>query len=151
MEELEKNIIHGQVDLDIIKKVKENVSIPIIGNGDIKTVNDAKKMFEYTGVDGIMIGRAVIGTPWIIGQIINKLDGGETQEISNQIKLEIIKEHLKLVVAEKGEYIAIREMRKHICGYIKNLKQSSKFREKVNRIEDLNELITCLEEYFNSI
>ena len=76
MEELEKNIIHGQVDLDIIKKVKENVSIPIIGNGDIKTVNDAKKMFEYTGVDGIMIGRAVIGTPWIIGQIINKLDGG---------------------------------------------------------------------------
>ena len=108
-------------------------------------------MFEYTGVDGIMIGRATLGTPWIIGQIMDELSGKGKQEISNKMKLEIIKEHLKLAVEEKGEYIAIREMRKHICGYIKNMKESSKFREKVNRIEDLNELITCLEEYFNSI
>ena len=151
MEELEKNIIHGQVDLDIIKKVKENVSIPVIGNGDIKTASDAKKMLEYTGVDGIMIGRATIGTPWVIGQIIDELEGKEKQEISNEIKLEIIKEHLKLAVKEKGEYIAIREMRKHICGYIKNMKESSKFREKVNRIEDVNELTSCLDEYFNSL
>lgn len=151
MEELEKNTIHGQVDLDIIKKVKQAVNIPVIGNGDVKTANDAKKMFEYTGVDGIMVGRATLGTPWIIGQIIDELSGKEKQEISNSKKLEIIKEHLKLEIEEKGEYIAIREMRKHICGYIKNLKQSSKFREKVNRIEDLNELITCLDEYFNSL
>ena len=151
MVELEKNIIHGQVDLDIIKKVKESVSIPVIGNGDIRTAKDAKKIFEYTNVDGIMVGRATLGTPWIIGQIADELKGNEKQEIYNQKKLEIIKEHLNLAVKEKGEYIAIREMRKHICGYIKNLKQSSKFREKVNRIEDLNELITCLDEYFNSI
>jgi len=151
MEELEKNTIHGHVDLEIIKEVKENVSIPVIGNGDIKTASDAKKMFEYTSVDGIMMGRATLGTPWIIGQIIDELSGKEKQEISNEKKLEIIKEHLQLAVQEKGEYIAIREMRKHICGYIKNLKQSSKFREKVNRIEDLNELISCLDEYFNSI
>ena len=108
-------------------------------------------MFEYTGVDGIMIGRATLGNPWIIGQILDELNGKEKQEITNNNKLEVIKEHLKLAVKEKGEYIAIREMRKHICGYIKNMKESSKFREKVNRIEDLNELITCLEEYFNSI
>ena len=108
-------------------------------------------MFDYTGVDGIMVGRATLGTPWIIGQIIDELSEKEKQEITNEIKLEIIKEHLKLAVKEKGEYIAIREMRKHICGYIKNLKQSSKFREKVNRIEDLNELITCLDEYFNNL
>ena len=151
MEELEKNIIHGHVDLDIIKKVKESVNIPVIGNGDVRTANDAKKMFEYTGVDGIMIGRATLGNPWIIGQILDELNGKEKQEITNNNKLEVIKEHLKLAVKEKGEYIAIREMRKHICGYIKNMKESSKFREKVNRIEDLNELITCLEEYFNSI
>ena len=108
-------------------------------------------MFEYTNVDGIMIGRATLGTPWIIGQITDELKENEKQEVSNQKKLEIIKEHLNLAVQEKGEYIAIREMRKHICGYIKNMKESSKFREKVNRIEDLNELITCLDEYFNSI
>ena len=151
MEELEKSIIHGQADLDIIKKVKENVSIPVIGNGDVNNIQSARKMFEYTGVDGIMIGRATLGTPWIIGQIIDVLSGKEKQEITNNKKLEIIKEHLKLAVQEKGEYIAIREMRKHICGYIKNLKESSKIREKVNRIENIDKLITCLDEYFNSI
>ena len=151
MEELGKNIIHGQVDLEIIKKVKESVNIHVIGNGDIRTAEDAKKMFEYTGVDGIMVGRATLGTPWIIGQIIDELSEYKKQEISNNKKLEIIKEHLELAIKQKGEYIAIREMRKHICGYIKNLKQSSKFREKVNRIEDINELIVCLDEYFNSL
>ena len=151
MEELGKNIIHGHVDLNIIKKVKENVSIPVIGNGDVRDVKSAKKMFEYTGVDGIMVGRATLGNPWIIGQIIDELNGGQKQEISNQTKLEIIKEHLSLAVTEKGEYIAIREMRKHICGYIKNMKESSKFREKVNKIEDVNELTACLNEYFNNL
>ncbi len=145
------NTIHGHVDLDIIKKVKENVHIPVIGNGDVKTLDDVKKMFEYTGVDGIMIGRATLGNPWIIGEIIDNLNGNKVNKISNERKLEIIKEHLKLAVKEKGEYIAIREMRKHICWYIKKLKESSKIREKVNRIEDVNELITCLDEYFNSI
>ena len=151
MEELGKNIIHGHVDLDIIKQVKENVKIPVIGNGDIKTAEDAKKMFEYTGVDGIMIGRATLGNPWIIKQIVQELNGDKITEVSNKKKLEIIKEHLQLAVQEKGEYIAIREMRKHICWYIKNLKESSKFREKVNRIEDVNELTSCLDEYFNSL
>ena len=151
MEEQEKNIIHGHVDLEIIKKVKENVKIPVIGNGDIKNMQDAKKMFEYTGVDGIMIGRATLGQPWIIGQIINELNGNRTDEISNRDKLNIIKEHINLAIKEKGEYVAIREMRKHICWYIKNMKDSSKFREKVNNIEKTDELITCLEEYFNNI
>lgn len=145
------NIIHGQVDLQIIKKVKESVRIPVIGNGDIKNMQDAKEMFEYTGVDGIMLGRATLGQPWIIGQIMNELNGNKTDEILNKYKLDIIKEHLNLAIEEKGEYIAIREMRKHICWYIKNMKDSSKLRERVNKIEKTEELITCLEEYFNNI
>ena len=108
-------------------------------------------MFEYTGVDGIMIGRATLGAPWIIQDIINELNGKEVEQISNTKKLQIIKEHLKLAIEEKGEYIAIREMRKHICWYIKNLKNSSELREKVNKIEKTDELINCLEEYFNKI
>lgn len=108
-------------------------------------------MFKYTGVDGIMIGRATLGNPWTIGNIISNLNNQEVRKISNKEKLETIKEHLNLAVNEKGEYIAIREMRKHICWYIKNMKDSSKLREMVNRIENLEELVTCLEEYFNNI
>ena len=137
----------GKVDLDIIKKVKEAVNIPVIGNGDIRSIEDAKKMFDYCNVDGIMIGRATIGNPWIINQIVNE----EKKEISNEEKLKVLKEHIELAVEEKGEYIAVREMRKHICWYIKNLKESSKIREKINRIESVQELEACLEEYFKSL
>ena len=108
-------------------------------------------MFEYTGVDGIMIGRACLGNPWFIGGLIKELNGEEKETISNLQKLQIIKEHLGLAIEEKGEYIGIREMRRHICWYIKNLKDSSKLREKVNKIENVQELIVCLEEYFKSI
>ena len=148
MEEQETNTTRGHADLDIIKEVKENVNIPVIGNGDIKTVKDAIKMFEYTKVDGIMIGRGALGAPWLIGDIIKELSGEETDPISSNKKLYIIKEHLDLAVKDKGEYIAIREMRKHICWYVKNLKDSSKVREKINRIENIDELKACLDEYF---
>jgi len=123
----------------------------VIGNGDIKTAEDSKRMFEYTGVDGIMIGRGTLGNPWLIKNIVKELNGEQKDEISNTQKLAVIKEHLRLAVKEKGEYIAIREMRKHICWYIKNLKDSSSIREKVNKIEQTDELVEVLEEYFNTI
>ena len=108
-------------------------------------------MFDYTRVDGIMIGRGNLGNPCMIGNIINKLKGEEEKDISNEERLEIIKEHLNLAIKEKGEYIAVREMRKHICWYIKNLRESSKVRDRINKIENTKELIVCLEEYFNTL
>ena len=142
----------GTVDLEIIKKVKNAVSIPVIGNGDIKNKIDAKKMFEYTGVDGIMIGRGALGNPWIFEQIINMNNKNEKdREITNGERLEIIKKHIQLEVQNKNEVTAIKEMRKHICWYLKNLKDSTKIRNKINKIEKEQELIDCLTEYFNII
>lgn len=141
----------GLVDLDIIKQVKEAVKIPVIGNGDIKTVDDAEKMFEYTGVDGIMVGRGTLGNPWLIGQIVSKLGGNEVKNPTNEEKLDIIKKHFELEIQDKGEYVGIREMRKHISWYLKNLKDSSKIREKINVLETKQEVLDCLEGYFSII
>jgi len=142
----------GQVDLEIIKKVKEAVKIPVIGNGDVKTAQDAIKMFGYTGVDGIMIGRGILGEPWRIQDIIEELKTGKpAKEKTPKQKLEIIKEHIELEMKEKGEYVGVREMRKHICWYLKNLKDSSKVRQVINQLESKDEVIQTLEEYFNNI
>ena len=142
----------GHADLDIIKKVKESVNIPVIGNGDIKDEKAAKEMLEKTGVDGIMIGRAALGNPWIFEKIIYYLKTGEKlpDRPSNE-KLDLIKKHLELEVEEKGEYTAVREFRKHIAYYTKNLPNSSAFRSSVNVIERKEEFIHKIDEYFKNI
>lgn len=138
----------GMVDLDIIKKVKENVNIPVIGNGDVVDEISAKKMFEYTGVDGIMIGRGSFGNPWIFRNIIYYLQNGEKLvEPTNQEKLEVMKKHIKLAIEEKGE-IAVKELRKHIAWYTKNMKNSSEFRNSINKVETEEELLSKINEYF---
>ena len=141
----------GIADWDIIKQVKEAVNIPVIGNGDIKSPEDAKKIFEQTNVDGIMVGRAALGNPWIFRDIIDYLSGKPIKPVSNEEKLKTILQHIKLAVKQKGETIAIKEMRKHISSYIKNLKEASKLRERVNQIETKDLLVQCLKEYFKQL
>ncbi len=142
----------GDVDLDIIKKVKESVNIPVIGNGNIVDEESALKMFEYTGVDGIMIGRAAIGNPWLFKRIIHFLQTGEKlQEISSKEKLETIIKHIELEVEEKGQKVGIQELRKHMACYIKNLPNASKIRVRINQIGSKDELIEYLKECFLNI
>lgn len=139
----------GKADLDIIKKVKQAVNIPVIGNGDIVDEESALKMLEYTGVDGIMIGRGVFGNPWIFEKIRYFLETGEKlPEISNEEKLRVIKKHIEYELEEKQEITAIRELRKHIAWYTKNMPNSSDFRNEINKIEDKERLIKKVEEFF---
>ena len=139
----------GKVDLDIIKKVKESVKIPVIGNGDIVDEESALKMFEYTGVDGIMIGRGTFGNPWIFERIKYYLETGEKLPlVTNEEKLRVIKKQIQLELDNKPEVTAIREMRKHIAWYTKNMPNSSEFRCEINKIEDKEQIMEIVEDYF---
>lgn len=139
----------GNIDFDAIRKVKQAVHIPVIGNGNIVDEKSALNMLEYTGVDGIMIGRGAIGNPWIFSRIIHYLKTGEKQEeISNKQKLQTIIKHIELEVEQKGERVGIPELRKHLAYYTKNLPNASKIRVMINKISTKKELISSLKEVF---
>lgn len=135
----------GEADWDIIKILKENLDIPVIGNGDIISPEKAKQMIDYTGCDGIMIARAAQGNPWIFKRIVHYLKTGELlpkPTINEKIDLSI--RHLKLLVENKGEYIGVREMRKHLGWYIKGMPKSSEIRVVINKIEESKEMENLL-------
>lgn len=139
----------GNADWNIIKEVKQVVNIPVIGNGDIIDEETAYRMFEETNVDGIMIGRATLGNPWIFEKIIYYLQNGKKLDDKTSLeKLDVVKEHLTLEMHEKGELTGIKEFRKHLSAYTKNMPNSSEFRGKINKIEDKNNLIDMIEDYF---
>ena len=131
----------GEADLQIIKDVKEAVKIPVIGNGDIVDGESAKRMFDVTNCDAIMIGRGSNGNPWIFKEIIEYLKNGKViEKPTAEAKREMILRHLKMLVEYKGEYTAIREMRKQIAWYIKGMPNATLIRSEINQIEEVEEL-----------
>ena len=131
----------GQADWDIIRQVKEAVKIPVIGNGDIHTAEDVVRMKEQTGCDGFMIGRGAQGNPWIFRQILHKLETGEDlPRPSLQEVTEMVLRHARLQIEVKGEYVGMREIRKHAAWYTAGYKNSSKLRGKINEIENYEQL-----------
>jgi len=137
----------GTSDLDEIKKVKDAVSIPVIGNGDIVDLESANKMFQYTKVDGIMVGRAALGNPWIFRSIL------EGKEYIPKIKerYDVILEHLNLAVIRDGETVAIPKMRKHIAWYLKGLKNSSVAKDSINKETTYEGVVRILKQYFDTL
>ena len=131
----------GRADWDIIRQVKEAVSIPVIGNGDLLSADDVLAMKEQTGCDGFMIGRGAQGNPWIFRQILHKLETGEDlpkpgyEEISAMLL-----RHARMLIREKGDYIGIREMRKHAGWYLSGCRNASRLRGKMNEVETIQEL-----------
>lgn len=142
----------GHADWDIIRQVKNAVKIPVIGNGDIKTAYDAKKMIDETGCDAVMIGRGAQGNPFIFRQVNEYLKTGEiTYTPAPREKLAQTLEHIEMLIEEKGEYIGIREARKHIAWYIKGLNGSAKLKGVVFGIDSADAMRERLTEYMNNL
>ena len=138
----------GKANWDIIKEIKENVNIPVIGNGDIKSCYDAKKMMDYTLCDAVMIGRAAIGNPWLIKECVDYLENNkEPKEVTFYQKIDMMKYHYDLLLKTKGEAIASIEIRSFILYYLKGLPQSKEIKNKICSTKSAKEIFELLNEY----
>ena len=136
----------GHSDWSMIRRVKEQLSIPVIGNGDIWSAQDAADMLEQTGCDAVMIGRGAMGNPFLFREAVALIERGEViPPPSVDERMDLAARHLKLAVLDKGELVAVREMRKHISWYIKGLRGAARIREDINRASTLGQMEAVIE------
>ena len=137
----------GNADWSVIKAVKENVSIPVIGNGDVKSAVDAKKILDETGCDAVMIGRGVLGNPWIIKNSIDYLDGKEITTVSPKEKIDMCLHHLNYLNDLKNEKLACLEIRNHIGWYLKGIKDGNVVKNNIYQTSKICDIISILNEF----
>ena len=143
-----KQMYTGKSDWSHIKDIKAHVSIPVIGNGDVKSPEDAKQMIEETGCDGVMIGRAVLGNPWMIKQTVDYLTTGTYNKyVDYSEKFIVMEKHLDDLIALKGEKIAVLEMRGHLAWYAKGMKNSVAFKKEVQTVSTATDMRNKIHEY----
>lgn len=143
-----RQFYEGKADWHIIKEVKQAVKVPVFGNGDIFTVADGLRMFQETGVDGLMIGRGADGNPWLFSQLKAALAGEKNlQEPSLDERLNLAAEHLQMLIAYKGEVISVKEMRRHISAYLKGLPHAAEFRGRFHQVDTQKQFLELLAAY----
>jgi nifR3 family TIM-barrel protein len=142
----------GHANWDILKEVKQHLTIPFMGNGDVRTPEDAKRMLEYVGADGVMIGRAALGNPWMIQRTKHYLETGVLMdEPTPYDKVETAKVHLQRLVDLKGENIAVREFRQHAAYYLKGIPRAAKVKVAINQAEKQQEVIDLMNAFVEKI
>lgn len=143
-----KQFYEGKADWQIIADVKKAVSIPVFGNGDVFSAADGLRMLEQTGCDGIAVGRGADGNPWIFSQLKQALSGdGQIKEVGLDEKLDLAAEHLRMLIDFKGEYISVKEMRRHISAYLKGMPHAAEFRSRFHKMDTYEQFMELLEEY----
>lgn len=144
-----EQLYSGKADWDVIKQIKSQVAIPVIGNGDIFTPQDALEKSRESGVDGIMLARGIFGNPWLIRQIREFEEFGSYKEVSREEKILMAIRHVGLIETYKGEHRAVHESRKHICWYLKGVTGSTPIKQAVNvarSVEEIRDILTCFKE-----